>query len=645
MSANASVQPTDGWRAFRLESRSGDREVRVDRQFRSCDSVTLNANAPVDGFAITGTVTQVHPGSFVRVLMEDSEGKEYLVMESCRMYNDVDTMLLQDYCEETMVLDGVVPSKLKVFVINATIDISKVTLRQSQGRVAVQPQSAQATALLRNEQCRSVAERINAYNRAHNKLWRAAPTEVSMMPWESKKRVLGIDGDCFTYGFEYYYSGIIDIGDISEEAGLESTPRTASPYIDHFDWRNRHGINWMTPVRDQSTGGGCWAFAAIGVTEALVNLYYNQKLDYDLSEQEVISCTEKKYYGSDTTAYNTNAHGGQPYYALDHIIEYGVSEETAFPFSNSDEPCINKGSFDELVSLVSRHMVLNHNAHNRDSVKKALIKYGPLTGSVRYRKGNTVPIQHKGHSMTLVGYGIIHEGDTIRVYDYNETPQTDTIHANDPRIGMTFWIFKNSYGLNNNHQGYVYAFFNNDSSFESPYYAKTPVSSLLLTDADIAVTDTDGDGYFTWGIGPKPAHCPAWVPDLPDGDDSDYAAGPMDEFGYNYDLSAHVSDVVTIPSDTTWSQKRYIYNNIVVPTGVTLTITNDVVFYNGAKITLTGGTLHVNGGNLYRADISIQPNSGSNVLITANGSIRDAAGKSFTVPKGTSMKMTRGTIK
>ena len=49
--------------------------------------------------------------------------------------------------------------------------------------------------------------------------------------------------------------------------------------------------------------------------------------------------------------------------------------------------------------------------------------------------------------------------------------------------------------------------------------------------------------------------------------------------------------------------------------------------------------------DLHRADISIQPNSGSNVLITANGSISDASGKSFTVPKGTNMKMTCGTIK
>ncbi len=83
----------------------------------------------------------------------------------------------------------------------------------------------------------------------------------------------------------------------------------------------------------------------------------------------------------------------------------------------------------------------------------------------------------------------------------------------------------------------------------------------------------------------------------------------------------------------------------MVPTGVTLLITNDVVFYNGAKITLTGGTLHVSGGNLYNADISIQSNSGSNVLVTGNGSIRDAAGKAFSVPKGTTMNMNCGTIK
>jgi hypothetical protein len=30
----------------------------------------------------------------------------------------------------------------------------------------------------------------------------------------------------------------------------------------------------------------------------------------------------------------------------------------------------------------------------------------------------------------------------------------------------------------------------------------------LLTLADIVCEDRDGDGYYYWGIGPKPSNCP-----------------------------------------------------------------------------------------------------------------------------------------
>ncbi len=50
------------------------------------------------------------------------------------------------------------------------------------------------------------------------------------------------------------------------------------------------------------------------------------------------------------------------------------------------------------------------------------------------------------------------------------------------------------------------------------------------TDADIKCYDKDGDGYYYWGIGPKPAHCPP-CPDEKDGDDSNPGLGPLNDDG------------------------------------------------------------------------------------------------------------------
>ena len=118
----------------------------------------------------------------------------------------------------------------------------------------------------------------------------------------------------------------------------------------------------------------------------------------------------------------------------------------------------------------------------------------------------------------------------------------------------------------------------------------------------------------------------------------------MDNFGYNYDLSDHVSDIITIPSDTTWSQKRYIYNNIIIPNGVTLTVSNEIIFYEGATITLQGGTLNINGGVLYNADICYDGSIGADVVISNGGTVYKAPGKTFEIPASTTMEMYNGTI-
>ena len=62
-----------------------------------------------------------------------------------------------------------------------------------------------------------------------------------------------------------------------------------SPYPDQLDYRNFQGENWLTSVKSQDGCGSCWAFAAVGVLEGFINLYFNQQIDVDLSEQHLVS--------------------------------------------------------------------------------------------------------------------------------------------------------------------------------------------------------------------------------------------------------------------------------------------------------------------------------------------------------------------
>ena len=529
---------------FRLDSENPVVFNDDKLSFSHSDSLDLNSNLSIESLALSGLVKQSNHDSFIRVILKDTEGTEYVVLESSRLYNDVDTLMLFEYCEETKYLPMVYPKKLLFYLKNSSVDSLRILLNypadtppnKLSDRIAYQREMAN---LNRTNQSQIIANNINENNRKHNRLWRAEATDLSKMPWRDRKKKLSIEGNSNSAGFEYYTTGIFEVGDPLIDNPSKDTPITPSLYVDSFDWRNRHGINWMTSVKDQGNLNTCWAFASIGVTEALVNLYFNQKIDLDLSEQEIISC-------SNTGDYLTGGYGDQ---ALEWIANHGVSEEEAFPYSLTNEPCENMGIYNELITINEVPFVYDYTINNNDSVKKALIMYGPLLSGYRF--------DNNDHAMPLVGYNTIHLGDIIHFYfiNFEQAPDSFIVQSGDSRIGKTFWIFKNSWGLNCQgvHQGYTNILFNDQSCFSQPFYAKTPVTSLNYSDSNIAVTDSDGDGYFFWGIGDRPSHCPSWAPLTPDGDDSDYTKGPMDEYGNLTDLGAFVDEIEYITSNTIWA--------------------------------------------------------------------------------------------
>lgn len=626
---------------FKLKKSASTETKVINETFVNSDSISFSSEKNlIEGFAITGKVIQTHPNSFVRVLLEDKDRNEYVILESSKLYNDVDTLIISDYCEETKTLPYIYPYALRIYMNNASLELSNITWNISDINSKTQKKQVEKQKEIsdynRRIQTQSIANRINENNCIHKRLWRASNTELSMMPWAERKKLMGIDGNCPPSGFEYYTSGIFEFG----EADFNQDPRgalTVSPYVDSFDWRNRHGVNWMTSVKRQ-TGNRCWAFTAVGVTEALVNLYFNSKIDCDLSEQEVISCS----------GCSSSNGGGHAYEALKWIADNGVSEEASFIYSGENEPCSNKGYFNELITLGDTGKVANYTTNNNDEVKRMLIKNGPMVSGHGYVYMNSDTIIYYGHAMPLVGYAVLHAGDTIEYYnDYLEPPiYSDVIQSGDSRIGKTYWIFKNSYGPNIQHQGYAYVLFNDPFCFLTPYYAILPVSSLLYSDSDIVVEDLDGDGFYNWGIGPKPAHCPSWVPDTPDGDDSDYEKGPMDEYGYLMDIPDAIPDsIIYITQNTVWSNRKYVYHNVYVNSGKTLRITNDINFYRGVTLNLASGSkLIVDGATLTDVDINYIGTTGTSIQILHNGTIKCVDNQDFVVPLGVTLDIDYGKI-
>ena len=99
----------------------------------------------------------------------------------------------------------------------------------------------------------------------------------------------------------------------------------SAPLPSAWDWRNHEGENWMTPVKDQSTCGSCWAFSSVGVTEAVYNIAKQcPELNLDLSEE---------YLNSDCTPLAPgNCCGGTNIAGLEAIQEEGIPDEACIPY-------------------------------------------------------------------------------------------------------------------------------------------------------------------------------------------------------------------------------------------------------------------------------------------------------------------------
>lgn len=447
--------------------------------------------------------------SSVRLILIDNNFNEYLIYESYNLLLEEEASFsIENICEETSILGHVKPYSIQIEIENAQLELKSLSystaMEQGKNIATIKKEKKKA----QND------EKINKINqnlKKKGKHWVAGSTSVSELSYAERKKLYG--QSTFPAGFEYYAGGVISASSTkstsTEGSTLKSATTPSSPYVDEWDWKDRHGKNWITPVTDQGLCGSCWSFATTGATEAMTNLFYNQLLNLDLSEQDLVSCSG----AGDCTS-------GLPSSALDYIQNTGIIDEVTFPYSASDQPCADKGNNPQETIKISGRVDFGAAAYPKteDVLKDLLIKRGPLSGGLR----------DWAHAMVLVGYKVVKEGDLFYYRDLNWSRYWKTVEAGDPLIGTTVWIFKNSWGSLFGDAGYVYVE-TSMTNFDWTHAIKTPITSTIKN-YNIICEDKDGDGYYWWGLGPKPATCTG--PDTPDGNDADPTLGPLDDFGH-----------------------------------------------------------------------------------------------------------------
>lgn len=509
----------------------------------------------VTALSISGEVVFNSDKSFVRIIVNDSDGNEYLIYESYPMLSENNQFELDYECEESCFFDDYQPNTIEVQIQDASIQIDEINYSNIN--------YSDAEYLRKQAKYSKNATKLSAvqnYIVDHNLIWVAEETDFSRLSYKDKAKFWGKDYRSF--GFEFYSLGYYSI------TGPTDSDHTQNyGFVGNFDWRNRHGANqsnspyydgdengtgWMTPVvcqglgcwldgeficnmseseciaegGDFRTAGTCWIFGPTAYIEALTNLYYNEHIDVDLSEQ-FIACEEN------------NVDPGNPYKSFLHFKNTGVPDENCLPYSASLENCddLCSNPYEEIRIQGYTGFVPSSHIVTRQTV----MDYGPV--EAHFMNGPWGP---QSHSMSLVGWGVVDE-DELSIMGVTNPITSDW-------YGHTYWIYKESKGSSYHHNGFRYMI---HWEGEEPGVIKAtlPIYSLNRTDADINCYDKDSDGYYFWGIGPKPAHCPP-CPDEPDGDDSNPGLGPLTDNGtckiintYNASFEEDWDNWIQIDSD------------------------------------------------------------------------------------------------
>lgn len=582
--------------------------ITFNKQFSSDTIYNINQNflGKCSSAELNGSIVLHSDTSVVRIFLTDTKGNKWMMAEAYQLISADTIITLLRKAEETKYLAyNTDPHYLEFYITDATVTVNTIVFSNKA--------NLNYLALARNNKMNvenAKVTRMNLNLEDKSLLWRAVLTEQVLINYRIRASIVGsykgnIDGYWY-YGGGYFCDYSTYDSFVNQTIIYRANDTLPNVQTRSFDWRAAHGANlptspyfdgnpdytvtwisggildtiheygngWLTSAKrqkywEESCPKGCYVFAFMGPVEALINLYFNQHLDYDLSEQHVMDCFPE---AGDCLPNNDGGY----YSILAQQVEshnHRLVDENSYPWvSDFYGEC-----FDTVAVSCKIHGLHSHSAtKNENTVKRNLLTYGPLSGCPR-----------SGHACTLVGYKLLQAGDTINInngWHYEvpyHHPDTLIVPEGNPLIGRTIWIFKENDGAGFGCNGYVYIVSQPRSIPGYPYVAEAYAYTAPIIDSlNLSLTpefhDYDGDGYYFWGLGPKPASCPG--PAQEDCDDNDPFRLYYDENLFcTYDCDS-IQEMVT-------NTPIYISNDTTIYGGI---LTRPIVVEDGALLTMRG---------------------------------------------------------
>lgn len=225
-----------------------------------------------------------------------------------------------------------------------------------------------------------------------------------------------------------------DIGPLGGILGAVELPSS-------FDWRSYNGHSYIGPIRDQGNCGSCYAFAAAAAAEGTYNwtngLYDDNRVDF--SEAFIAFCLSNHYSshfdGCDGADYD--------YYELEALTQYGICNETDFPYTDHDQSC-PLSPYPALKKFQSWYRIP---CNDIAAIKTAIMTYGVVDTAV-----------YVGTAFEGYSGGIYQDSNTNCTGSpcyYTTTNHAISLVGWNDNNGDGYWILRNSWGTSWGESGYM----------------------------------------------------------------------------------------------------------------------------------------------------------------------------------------------
>ena len=221
---------------------------------------------------------------------------------------------------------------------------------------------------------------------------------------------------------------------------------SASDYMtETFDWRDRGGVNYVTPVRDQGGCGACYAFAGVANAESKA-LIDGVSPAPDFSENQAKDCPwwTQNMLGSDGCV------GGNYLHVANLWTSMGIATEATDPYAATPGPCgVPAGPWD--TTMLGWQMLSGPTAPPTMTVKQALVDNGPLysafyTGDIRAPAWDATFDAHDDSAVLNYTGEVTDTNHAVLIVGWDDTAAYSG--------GQGAWIVKNSWGTAWGDNGY-----------------------------------------------------------------------------------------------------------------------------------------------------------------------------------------------